>query len=110
MYIKNYTEEEELVEDHSMAHYGSPAISKIDEKNLRQIASEMGIEYINRNEGGSLDAVIQSIRNNADVRTNKAGLNQKTDQVEHAQDIYFWFAIPLVLILLYEAFEVLYNK
>lgn len=110
MYIKNYTEEEELVEDHSSGNYGNPAISKMDAKNLKQIANDMGVDYIDRNNGGNLDGVIQSIRNNAEVKTNKANPNRKTDKTENAQDIYFWFGIPLMMLLVYEAFIVLRNK
>ncbi len=54
MYVKSYYDDrKELLEDTSDYPY-KPAVSKIDEDNLKKIADDLGVDYINMNDGSAL--------------------------------------------------------
>jgi Ca-activated chloride channel family protein len=72
----------------------TPALSKIDENNLKKIAGEMRIPYENRNNGGDT----QSLFDASKVDT----LANSSREVTLYTNLYFIFAIPFVLLLLWE--------
>lgn len=72
------------------------ALTKIDEKNLRKIASELGVEYTNRNDASSIDDVfdpgkVEIIANNSRKVSNYINLS-------------WLFALPVGLLLLFELY------
>lgn len=70
------------------------AISKIDEDNLKQIAADMGIDYIQMSKTANIDYKIKDIKNQAsELKT-----NEKKSSLY--KDTYFYFAIPLVILLI----------
>lgn len=73
------------------------AISCMNEENLNKIAENMGIEYLNLNDGNNaLKNVVQMVLQiSADVL-------EESDGAEIYKDIYYFFAIPLALMLLLE--------
>ncbi len=95
MYVKSYSDQLEVVQDKSTYPY-TDAISKIDEGNLKQIASDLGVEYINmQGSKTEIDRLIKESINNAvksDAKIVGAGF----------ADIYFWLAIPVIIILVFE--------
>lgn len=70
------------------------AISKIDEKNLKQIATDMGVDYIQMSKTSNINYKINDIRKQMEESlTNK-------DKVASYKDIYYLFAIPLGVMLI----------
>lgn len=79
----------------SKENWGENAISKINEKNLKKIADDMGIGYVNMNSKDGLEPVIDRILQDAEVsETDKA--------VQGYKDIYFIFLIPFMTLVSYE--------
>lgn len=70
------------------------AISKLDEKNLKQIASDIGIDYIQMNKTVNINYKINDIKQQiSNSQTNE-------EKISTYQDIYYYFAIPLVILLI----------
>lgn len=86
-----YTEQEKYLEDRSDYPY-QKAISKIDEKNLKEIASELGIQYFN----------MSSNQNNLKDKLNEIKKMSKDtfdkNDLSSYNDIYYLFVIPLLVI------------
>jgi Ca-activated chloride channel family protein len=96
-----FGENETYLEDRTSESYPYPkAISKIDEKNLKKIADDMEIEYINMSKQSNIESKIKQIKREA---------NNSLDDSQKMlyNDIYFIFVIPLVLLL---ASEFIYYK
>ena len=71
------------------------AISKIDEGNLKKIASDLEIDYVNMNKQSNIDKVLKPIK--------KAQVRESTvSKKNNGKDIYYYFVIPLVILLLWE--------
>ena len=70
------------------------AISKLDEKNLKKIASDMNIEYIHMDKPKNIDKKLKDIKTNTAIRSvSKSSANT---------DIYYIFVIMLCIVMLYE--------
>lgn len=96
MYIKDYFSDDLVaIEDKSEYPY-EKAVSKIDEENLKAIAKDMDIEYINMTTENKLDTVIDNIKKDT------ALLGDEDSRLDGYKDIYFIFIIPLVGMLVYE--------
>lgn len=96
MYIKDYFSDDLVaIEDKSEYPY-EKAVSKIDEENLKAIAKDMDIEYINMTTENKLDTVIDNIKKDT------ALLGDEDSSLDGYKDIYFIFIIPLVGMLVYE--------
>lgn len=96
MYVKDYFSEELVaIEDRSEYPYKT-AVSKIDEENLKAIARDMGIEYMNMTTENKLDTVINNIKEDA------ASLGDEDSKLDGYKDIYFIFIVPLLGMLIYE--------
>lgn len=70
------------------------AISKLDEKNLKQISADLGIDYIQMSKQNNINNKLKSIKEQI---TNSQSTE---DKIKSYQDIYFYFAIPLVVLLI----------
>ncbi len=82
-----YVEDPETWED---------ALSKLDENNLNQIADALGLSYQHMTVSEQIEPMLEKIRaSSAMVTANTAG-------IVSYEDLYYWFAIPLILLLLYE--------
>lgn len=96
MYIKDYFSDDLVaIEDKSEYPY-KKAVSKIDEENLKSIAKDVDIEYINMTTENKLDTVIDNIKKDT------ASLGDEDSRLDGYKDIYFIFMIPLVGMLVYE--------
>ena len=98
MYVRRFYEEgteRTLLQDETDFPY-KDAISRIDESNLKKLASDMKISYVNMSEQKNVDDIIKGIKKKA-VTTIKDG-----DKTDGYQDIYYWFVIPLLLLLIYD--------
>ena len=70
------------------------AISKIDEKNLKQIASDLGVDYIQTFKKANIDYKI------ADIKQEMSNSQTKEEKITTYKDIYYYFAIPLAILLI----------
>lgn len=75
-----------------------PAVSKIDEDNLQKIAKDIQIDYIHMEHSSDVDVVLEEIKNNA------ATENQEKSEQGY-RDIYYFFVIPFLLLLIYEIYD-----
>lgn len=99
MYVKSYyTDQEELLEDTS-GYPRKPAVSKIDEKNLKSIADDLGISYINMNDSTNVDPVIKKIQREVTG-------DSKTGKVKGFVDIYYIFAAMLAALLVLDFVDI----
>lgn len=89
-----YTNKTEYIMDYSGLNYGK-AVSKIDEKNLQKIASDIGVNYIHMD---SQDKITSTIK-----RINKMTASS-TETVDKANydDIYYIFVFPLLILITIE--------
>lgn len=71
------------------------AVSKLDEENLKSIAKDLNIDYINMQKQSNINSKIESIKNGV---KRKIGENAITSY----DDIYYFFIIPLIGLLIYE--------
>lgn len=94
MYVTNYLDEIEVLQDTSDWPYVD-AISKLDENNLRTIAADLGVDYYHMTDSRVLDPLLKNIRDNASQET-------ETEISKGYTDIYYFFVIPLALLLIYE--------
>lgn len=99
MYVKSYyTDREELLEDTS-SYPRKPAVSVIDEKNLKSIASDIGVKYINMNDRTNIDSTISKIKK-------KSVSESKDGKVTGYADIYYIFAAMLVVVMMWEFVDI----
>lgn len=75
-------------------NYYVTAISKLDEKNLKQIATDLGLDYIQMSKTSNIDYKLKDIKQQISVsQTNE-------EKSSSYQDIYYYFAIPLAILLI----------
>jgi Ca-activated chloride channel family protein len=83
----------EYIEDRSRA--GAPdAVSVIDEDALRTIASQLGVDYVHRDAGSEVEAVVADARDGA--------VASDEGRAEAVVDLYWIAAVPLFLLALVE--------
>ena len=73
------------------------AVSKIDEENLQQIASDLGVQYLNMNGGNSSLAGLVEI-----IKEQSTTIVEQGDGAEKYTDTYYYYAAALVVLLLIE--------
>lgn len=86
--------------DYSIYPYPK-AVSKIDESNLKAIANDMGVDYINMSKQPNINSKISEIKSRYEDASSVENKNGYTD-------LYFVFAAPLLGLLVYEF--VVYKK
>jgi len=109
MTIENYyTGEESVVMDYSV-YPTSPAISRIDEKNLKAMAQDMGVSYVNMSTPGVLDLEVEKLKTY--IKT------QKPEKVETGEEVLaepkyygFIFLIPFAILMMFNAWYVIKRK
>ncbi len=75
------------------------AISKIDEKNLKNIATQLGAKYEQRSKNTDTASLVKAL--------NTAKLTKKAKDVAGSTDLYWIIIMPLGLLLLFEANRIL---
>lgn len=70
------------------------ALSKIDEGNLRKISGDLGIDYIKMDKKDNINSKLKIIKEQA-IKT-----KQSEKKVKAYQDIYYYFSIPLAVLLI----------
>lgn len=81
------------------------ALSKIDEKNLKQIAKDMNVVYLNRNKGGSFDSVLEELKKDIQISVPEEDSkdNEGTVELENEENLWYWLTLAVVFMLLTEA-------
>ena len=74
------------------------ALSKIDEKNLNQIADDLEIDYIHMDRQSNVDKVLKPIKK---LAVKESVVSKKSNGI----DIYYYFVIPLLGLLIWEFIE-----
>ena len=98
MYVRQYdTKEETLVEYYDYEEGYQTAISKLDETNLKHIASDLGVDYIHMTNKEKLDAVIDDVLTKV-ATTTKQSFEQGYDET------YYIFAFILLGMFVWEFF------
>lgn len=72
------------------------AISRIDEGNLKRIASDFGIDYVHMTNQSEIGSVIEALQENV----NDLEITEDMESREGYTDIYYLFVIPLLLLLI----------
>lgn len=72
------------------------AVSRIDENNLKSIASDMGVDYIHMTRQSAIDEKLSQIKK--DVEELEYGKSEKKGY----KDIYYFFVIPLAALLVFD--------
>ncbi len=91
------SDEYEYIEDRRGDDYPYPkAISKIDEKNLKQIADDLGLDYVHMTKQSNVNNKINKIINKSDLN--------KSDAMKSYKDTYYPFAIILSFLILIELY------
>ena len=95
--------DDEIVEIQDTSSYPyKPAVSKLDEENLMQLSKDVGIEYIHMTDKDKITPVLEKIKGmETTVSTSEEII--KTKDIEGARETYYYFAIPLLLLLGAEA-------
>ena len=70
------------------------AISKIDENNLKKIASDLKVDYIQMSKTSNINYKI------ANIKKQISESKSKEEKIRSYKDIYYYFAIPLVILLI----------
>ena len=79
-------------------NYGEYAISKIDESNLKDIAKDLGIDYVHMEKSSNIDKVLNSV--------NKIKGLGETEVETYYKDTYYYISPILIILLLIELFLV----
>lgn len=74
------------------------AISKIDEGNLKSIASDFGIDYIHMEKQSDIHGKIKELQK----KSSDLDMTEDMESKEGYADIYYWFVIPLLLIFVWD--------
>lgn len=92
-----YDDTEEYLEDKTSKDYPYPkAVSKIDEDNLKQVADDIGIDYINMSKQSAIEQKLKEIKKQVN------GEVPEETKKESFSDTYYYFVIPLLILLVIE--------
>ena len=70
------------------------ALSKIDENNLRQMAGDLGIDYLRMDQQKNINNKLKEIKQDS------TDANSGENKINTNKDIYYYFAIPLLILLI----------
>ena len=74
------------------------AISKIDEDNLKQIASDLGIHYVHMKKQSEIHEEIEKLQK----EIGEHGTYDENDSKKGYKETYYFFMIPLLLLLIFD--------
>ena len=91
----NYYKEEVYLEDKTDYPY-KKAVSKMDENNLKQMASDLNINYVHMTKSSDIDKVIKNL--------NKSKNNNDKEKETAYKDIYYYYSPVLIILFLIELY------
>ena len=86
------------------------AVSHKDEANLKKIADDMGIAYVDMNPKTGLEKVINSIQSNMDIKEEIHESEDSEEYINIPENKGYYFLIPVALLLLLNAAYVVIKK
>lgn len=93
-----------------------PAVSKLDEKNLKQIASDLGIEYMNMTDSKAvisdarLSASLAKLKSQVKVKEEKSETGKTEEYIEPPAYYGFFALVPFVLLVAGNAVYIIKKK
>lgn len=103
MYVTEFGSDEKTILQDETEYPYTDAISKLDETNLKQLAKDMKLSYINMT---SQELITDTLEN---IQKNVSASMDETEETSGYQEIYYWFLIPVMALLFYE-FRVINNE
>lgn len=94
-YLEDYLEAEYLTY-YDDNYEEQLALSKIDEGNLKSIASDFGIDYVHMTSQSEINSIIKDLQ----TKVNDLEVVTDMESKEGYADIYYLFVIPLVVLLI----------
>ncbi len=91
---KMYDSYGSVIRDYS-GQYPEDAVSVIDEDNLRKIAADLGVDYIHMDNPANIEYMIDAIKTGS-------SFTMDSDDAISYEEVYFYFVIPLAILLLWE--------
>lgn len=101
MRVKNYEDEYEEIEDTSDWPY-TTAISIMDEKNLKQIAADLGIEYKNMT-SDEISSSVSNLKKMVKVEEEVEKIETKDEYINPPKYYGYYYLIPFALLVLINA-------
>lgn len=96
MYVTEYGSDTPTILQDKTEYPYKDAISKLDKTNLQKLAKDMELSYINMTSQELIDDTLENIRQNV------AASIEESEETEGYQDIYYWFLIPVMGLLIYD--------
>lgn len=92
LYNEGYgSESEKYVYYYDSKYKKIEGVSKIDESNLKSIASDLGLEYVHMTQKSKIDNVLSSMKK----QLNESQTTEK--KIESYQDTYYYFAVAIAI-------------
>lgn len=89
---------------------GYDGVAVLDEDNLKRIADDMAVPYVHMQKSEDIDKVLDKIMSNVDYQVLEEVDAEVYNPLEGANDLSFWFAIPLVCMLVLEGVFLIRKK
>lgn len=102
MHLKSFFDEETQLVMDSSTYPPKAAISRLEEKNLKQLAKDMGVEYIHMEKSEYVDSVLGEIKTMYASLPDNIVKQSQNQSVTGADDLYYLFVMPLILLLVIE--------
>ncbi len=94
LYVDNPSSEYYYKYYYDDAYSRKTAISKIDEENLKKIASDLKIDYIQMSKTSNINYKL------SDIKKIVSNSQSNEEKVNSYSDIYYYFAVPLVILII----------
>ena len=105
-----YSDEDTIIEDYS-DWPTKPAVSVIDENNLKAIAKDLGVEYKNMNGAGDLGSGLSSLKAQITVKDEPVKEENNKDEYINPPAYYGFYAlVPFAILILLNAIYVIKEK
>ena len=111
----NYSEEQEEIMDYDKYPF-EPAVSCIDEGNLKKVASDMGIEYVNMTgvsdtlSDAKLAMVLKSLKSKIQIEEEVIDNGNKEEYINPPEYYGFYALIPFSIVLLLNMVYIIRKK
>lgn len=96
MYVKDSDSDTPTILQDETEYPYQDAISKLDETNLQQLAKDMKLSYINMTSQELIEDTLEKIQQNVSASI------EDSKETSGYQEIYYWFLIPVMGLLIYE--------
>lgn len=96
MYVNDHDSDTPTILQDETEYPYKDAISKLDETNLQQLAKDMKLSYINMTSQELIEDTLEKIQQNVSASI------EDSKETSGYQEIYYWFLIPVMGLLIYE--------